>query len=228
MLWLIEDPEAVSCAALAPFLPLLSVERRERIARYRYEPAKTQAILAGLLLRYALREEYGLREVPRIEAGKAGKPFFPERPELRFNLSHCKKAVACALDASPVGVDVQELRSFPRDPAHPAGPSVYRVLSETERAWVEAGESPAEQDRRFSAVWTCKEAYGKALGLGVLYELRQTAFVPKSSRWEQQGFVFQSFGRGGYHCTLCSAAGLEIKALPASALPDLLSHPKQD
>ena len=223
MLWLIENVEQITLSDVVPLFPCLSEARREKLASFRHEPSAVQSGLAELLLRHALREEYGLNELPAIETGKKGKPFFPDRPEIHFNLSHCKTAVACALAAAPVGVDVQEYKPLCRaarplaaaDERHSSketrrdkqclsAPPIYRILSEPERAWVEAGETPAEQDRRFTAVWTCKEAYGKKTGDGFLYDLRSTCFIPDKASWQQYDSLFFRLSREEYELTLCA------------------------
>ena len=233
MLWILEHIDQLNTDAVLSLLPRLSEARRARVQSVSHVPSKLRSILAELLLRQALWEEYGLTELPRIETGEKGKPFFPDHPELHFNLSHCQTAAACALDASPVGVDVQELRPLRRAarPLAAASPSlplegklspvrtpvtdevvpqarktppVYRILSEPERAWVEAGETPAEQDRRFTAVWTCKEAYGKKTGDGFLYDLRSTCFIPDKASWQQYDSLFFRLSREEYELTLCA------------------------
>ena len=220
MLWLIEHVEQIQLSELVSLFPCLSEERREKVARFRHEPSAVQSALAELLLRHALREEYGLTELPKIETGEKGKPFFPVHPELQFNLSHCAFAVACALDPSPLGVDVQEFRTLRRGRENSNVKPLFFVLSDPERAWVEAGESPAEQDRRFTAVWTCKEAWGKARGEGILYELQSTAFLPQTGVWEQYGFAFHHWLEEDLAVTLCAApsAGMPRKTLSFSEL----------
>ena len=222
MLWILTNIETLDPEAVLRLLPVLSESRRERVLRMRHGPTRVQSVLAELLLRCALREEYGLRELPRIETGEKGKPFFPDRPDLHFNLSHCRAAVACALDTAPLGVDVQEVRSVCRDkhclsaqpdeavPRAGKTPPIYRVLSEPKRAWVEAGQTPAEQDRRFTAVWTCKEACGKALGVGALYDLKTTCFLPLVGSWEQSGRLFTHLELEGAFLTLCASSGLPV------------------
>lgn len=261
MLWLLEELNTVSFDALLPLLPRLSDARRSRVLSMRHESTQVQTILSELLLRHALREEYALPELPKIETGKKGKPFFPEHPEIHFNLSHCKYAVACALDSAPVGVDAEALGRLLRPGAQPVSetedpktsparrgggpppraveglprqqspsgidvrlpspssePLLLRVLSEAERAWVLAEESPAEQDRRFTAVWSCKEAWGKALGQGILYDLKSTGFLPETGNWRQNAFCFTHLSRGEYELTLCSAKPLSIRRLTPSEL----------
>ena len=212
MLWILEDIEQLDAEAVLSLIPAISEERRARIRTVRHQPTRVCSVLAELLLRRALREEYGLSELPRMAAGEKGKPFFPDYPDLHFNLSHCKTAVACALDASPVGVDVQEIQNLRRDDPLTA-PSIYNILSRQERAWVEAGETPDERDRRFTAVWTCKEAWGKALGVGILYELKTTCFLPKAEPWIQHDFLFRRLSRDGYELTLCASAPLPCKSV---------------
>ena len=247
MLWILEHLDQLNTDAVLSCLPRLSEARQARVQSVSHVPSKLRSILAELLLRQALREEYGLTELPRIETGEKGKPFFPERPDIHFNLSHCQTAVACALDASPLGVDVQELRPLRRaarplaaaSPSLPlAGklspvrtlvtdevvpqarktPPVNRILSDPERAWVEAGESPAEQDRRFAAVWTCKEDWGKALGVGILYDLKSTCFLPDKARWAQYDFRFYHRSSSEYELTLCSGSRLLVQTLTPNEL----------
>ena len=253
MLWILEHLDQLNTEAVISFLPRLSEARRNRVLSMKPEGPRVQSVLAELLLRRALREEYGLTELPKIETGEKGKPFFPDHPEIHFNLSHCKYAVACALDSAPVGVDAEAHGRLRRDGALPSAiglkdqgsgirerrdgtlPSasscrgghwppassnhaLFRVLSEAERAWVLAGEGPAEQDRRFTAVWTCKEAWGKALGLGILYDLKSTGFLPETGNWRQNAFCFTHLSRGEYELTLCSAKPLSIRRLTPSEL----------
>ena len=239
MLWILEHLDQLNTEAVISFLPRLSEARRNRVLSMKPEGPRVQSVLAELLLRRALREEFGLAELPKIETGEKGKPFFPDYPEIHFNLSHCKYAVACALDSAPVGVDAEAHGRLRRDGALPSAiglkdqgsgirerrdgtlPSasscmgghwlpassnhaLFRVLSEAERDWVLAGESPAEQDRRFTAVWTCKEAWGKAQGVGILYDLKSTCFLPMQESWRQEDFTFFHRSRDAYELTLCS------------------------
>ena len=210
MLWLLENLETFTFEALEPLLPRISESRRARVLSMKQAQARVQSVLAELLLRHSLQAEYGLAELPIIETGKKGKPFFPDHPGVHFNLSHCKTAVACALDSAPVGVDVQEIRPL-RDRYRSPVPSVYRVLSEKERTWVEAGKTSAEQDRRFTAVWTCKEAYGKAVGEGFLYDLRSTEFLPRKKPWQQSGYLFRYCDLGDTALTLCAEHPLRLR-----------------
>ena len=77
-------------------------------------PEGAERTLAHLLLETALRRELGLETVPPIARGARGKPWFPDLPDLHFNLSHSHGAAVCALHHLPVGVDVEKVRSAPK------------------------------------------------------------------------------------------------------------------
>lgn len=216
MLWILNGVDQISYHAVSRFLPSLSAHRRQTVLAMRSEAARVQRVLAELLLHHAVRTEFGLSELPTVQTGEKGKPFFPDSPALHFNLSHCKTAVACAMDSAPLGVDVQELRSLYRS-SPGANPSVYRVLSPFERAWVTDGESESEREGRFLAVWTCKEAYGKAIGCGYLYDLKITEFCPHGESWRQYGYSFELGQTPDYVWALCAQVSLPVKTVSASS-----------
>jgi 4'-phosphopantetheinyl transferase len=85
-----------------------------------------------------------------------GKPYFPERPELHFNISHTKGYAAAAFADCPVGVDIELLDRFER-------------LRNPERfAKRVFGDSPpnAHEPLELLTAWTRLEAYLKLIGTG--------------------------------------------------------------
>lgn len=91
------------------------------------------------------------------------------RPELapslgtpiRFSLSHTQGLVACGLSShSDVGVDVERIA-----PEHPLS-ELLSSLSRDEQHDLEDLPEP-ERRERFFELWTLKEAYAKARGLGL-------------------------------------------------------------
>lgn len=218
MIWLLETPEQTSEALLAAYLPLLDEARRERISTLRQEKSRVESALAGLLLLYAYAQEYG-GSLPTIETDEHGKRRFCGEDLPQFNLSHTETAIACALSRFPVGVDVQELHSY--------SAKFRRILSEPERLWVEEADS----DSRFTAVWTRKEAYGKALGVGIAYSMEKTDFsgdwaAPRSCREASQSChseqseesLLWTIPRDGYVLSCCAAQPLALRELSFSEL----------
>ena len=104
--------------------------------------------MAWHLLDHALEQIFHLTERPVSARGERGKPYFPERPDICFNLSHSYGAAVCAVHEKEVGVDIEKIRPAPRRLANGMG------------------------DRAFFRLWTAKEATLKREG-GALAALLQ-------------------------------------------------------
>ncbi|MCR5600283.1 MAG: 4'-phosphopantetheinyl transferase superfamily protein [Ruminococcus sp.] len=120
-----------------------------------------------------LREALKLRcvdynaDTPVIK-GRLGKPSLAERPDIHYNISHANGIAACLVSDFECGIDCENVRAF--------RPNVMkRAFSDKERKLVE--ETPeSERDILFFRIWTLKEAYVKALGIGISYPLNTAEF----------------------------------------------------
>ncbi len=111
---------------------------------------------AGLLLDYALRP-YGLRERDmRYGENSCGKPYFIDRPDIHFNLSHSGGYAVCAVSDREVGIDVQAYEDF-------------KDVLEIARRYFTAAEYEYVKNANtaFFPLWTRKESLLKALGTGL-------------------------------------------------------------
>jgi len=154
---------AVHAAALRA---VLDAGERRRADRFHFERDRTQYVVAHGLLRivlgaYAQAPPAALRFV----AGPFGKPALAVpragAARLAFNLSHSGDrvliAVSCGAD---VGVDVERWRDIEHEEL------AASFFSPAECAELRA-LPPAERSRGFYACWSRKEAYLKALGIGI-------------------------------------------------------------
>ena len=91
-------------------MAILPPERRERLLRLRQEERRREPLCAYFILQQALEEQYGWRELPEIALTNRGKPYFPQHPEVQFNLSHTAGAVLVGLADEPLGVDIEHIR----------------------------------------------------------------------------------------------------------------------
>ncbi len=151
------------------WLRRLPADRRLRTERLRFDRDRRLSVGAFALLSFALKE-LGLREMPRIACGEQGKPYFPELPELHFNLSHAGSKVLCGISSCPLGVDVEEVGR-----AHPAiarrffSPIEYNALQ----------RCPEEQRALlFTRFWVLRESLLKADGRGLSLDHRSFALDP--------------------------------------------------
>jgi 4'-phosphopantetheinyl transferase len=144
-------------------LATISVQRREQALKFKFEQGQRTCVLADLLLKRALREEYGLTENPVFDYGEHGKPFIVGHPDIHFNLSHCREAVACVVADHPVGIDVESVRDY-KDGV------VEYTMNPQELALIAAAERP---DAAFVRLWTMKEARLKLTGEGITNDIKQ-------------------------------------------------------
>ena len=90
----------------------ISPQRREQALKFKFEHGQRTCVLAYLLLKRGLKEKYGITENPLFEYGEHGKPSIVGHPEIFFNISHCREAVACVLSDHPVGIDVESVDRY--------------------------------------------------------------------------------------------------------------------
>lgn len=103
-----------------------------------------------------------------ITKGKFGKPALAERPDIHYNLSHADGIAACIISDYECGIDCENVRAY--------RPNVLRrVFSENERKMFEYTPEN-EKDILFFKLWTLKEAYVKAIGVGISYPMNSVEF----------------------------------------------------
>lgn len=158
----------VGGSALAGLAQRLPVADRERADRFRHDADRARFVFGRLLLRDLTARAVGLGvDAFRIDTEASGRPVVTgvqRAPQV--SLSHSGRWVVAALGWRPVGVDVEQLIDEPQ----PDG-VLRRVCSPDELALLQR-LPPGERVPAFLRVWTRKEAYGKACGVGMGFALR--------------------------------------------------------
>ena len=149
-------------------------DRRAAADRLRFDADRRLSVGAFSLLRYALMKK-GLTEVFPISSGEHGKPYFPDRRDLHFNLSHSGDVALCALSDRDIGCDAEKIRKPPFRVAE-------KFFSEEERKYVFSGGTEKERTNRFFKVWTLKESALKATGSGFTYPASSSSVVDASGK----------------------------------------------
>ena len=142
------------------FLPYISGSRRERISRFRFDKDKIRAVIAEIIIRYALITRTGCdNDSIEFGVGEKGKPYIINSEfGIEFNISHAGDYVACAVSDAPVGIDVEHIRNKDISFAN-------RIMTSEERENLIKLEESARTEA-FYKLWTIKESYTKLLGLG--------------------------------------------------------------
>ena len=172
--WLLLDD--VPEAAWRRWSALIDEREAARAARFYFEADRQQFIAAHALTRRMLAA-FGSRRASdwRFVEGKNGKPEIepPDgTPPLRFNLSHTRGLVACAVSRGrDIGVDTESLNR--------PGPNLSiadAYFAPSEVALLRAAPEAMRRDT-FFRLWTLKESYIKATGDGLSLALDSFSFT---------------------------------------------------
>lgn len=160
-------------------------------------------------MRAQLGQELGIApHRVRIGTDEYGKPFLRDDPDLAFNLSHSNGlALLATMRGGAIGCDIEW-----RNPEL-ACPRVAEQLFAREEYEALAALPPEQWIAGFYNCWTRKEAYVKALGLGLSHPL--DAFTvsvapgePARFTSEELGCILASFEPApGYQAALVTWAG---------------------
>ncbi|MBR1395405.1 MAG: 4'-phosphopantetheinyl transferase superfamily protein [Prevotella sp.] len=135
----------------------LSEQRRQQALAFKHERGRRTCVLAYLLLKRALQQEFGIDEQPIFQYGPHGKPMLLHHPDIHFNISHCQEAVACAVSRQPVGIDIESVRQYKEQVAR-------YTMNQHELAMIIDDKHP---EITFTRLWTMKEARLKLTGQGI-------------------------------------------------------------
>jgi 4'-phosphopantetheinyl transferase len=175
-LWLVRDHGIADPALLDQYRRLLDPQEAARLERFVFPKHRHQYLVARALLRSVL-SIYDNAISPadwRFEANPYGKPSIAvsHSCKLGFNLSHTEQLTVLAVSSGDdIGVDVEwmgrntEVMELAEHCFSPAEVDQLLCL-------------PQERQRaRFFDVWTLKEAYIKARGLGISNALHDLSFL---------------------------------------------------
>jgi len=146
-LWAMQLNRPLTTQEFERAICLLPPKRKTRLLGLRNEEKRSEPLCAYLLLRKALQERYGWQTLPEIAQADGGKPWFPEYPNVHFNLSHTDGAVLVGVADAPVGVDIEKIR--------PISQRMMRNFPDS------------ETEELFFRLWVRREARTKRDGTGI-------------------------------------------------------------
>lgn len=146
----------LSDGLILSMMPMVSAWRKEQALAFKF-PFGRFACLKSYII---LSEMTGLKDF-EFEYGEFGKPSIKGHPEIHFNISHCRKAIAVAVSDCPVGIDVESDRNI-------SDGLVERVMNSVEQSAIRGAAIPQLE---FLRLWTRKEAVLKLRGTGIVDNL---------------------------------------------------------
>jgi 4'-phosphopantetheinyl transferase len=175
-LWFAYDEDITHPTLLTRYYALLNEEERSRQKRFHSKKHRHQYLITRTLIRtvLSLYEDKISPEKWKFTKNKYGKPRISNSPltsPLFFNVSHTDKLVVLAVTAGKeVGVDAEYMHR----------PGKTFELAENFFSPIETQQlyslPPENQKKRFFDLWTLKEAYIKACGMGLYIPLNHFYF----------------------------------------------------
>lgn len=174
----------------------LSQKRIEKVKRYKQDKNKKQSIGAELLLRYALMKMTGETGAVEWDTEENGKLYLVNHPDIYVNLSHSGDYAVCAVNDSPIGVDIQRCNECDIDIAK-------RFFTEEETEYI---INSKDVNTAFYEVWTKKESFVKATGTGITVPLGSFSVLDDTITYEGQVYKFSRcrLSQDGYQLFVCS------------------------
>jgi 4'-phosphopantetheinyl transferase len=153
-------------------LYLLSEDEKKRANSFKFKKHQDAYIFSRGMLRNKLSGYTGIKpEQIKFQYGDAGKPEFKNKEDIKFNVSHSEDLIAFAfLIRNEIGVDIQHMR----DLGDLEGMINYN-LSDSEQADI-SEYNQKKRKKIFYRFWTHKEAFIKATGEGLSYNLTNIEF----------------------------------------------------
>ena len=172
-------------AEVQRMLPLVSEQRREQALKYKHTFGQYCCLKSWLMLQEEMKS-FNF-QLSTFNYNEHGKPYIEGGPY--FSISHCKEGIAVAIDEEPIGIDIEAIRHANED-------LIEKVMNLDERVGMD--------DRKFTRLWTQKEAIVKAQGVGIIsFEQLQT-ILDESLEFrvesiEKEKYIY-SIAYGKLHC----------------------------
>ncbi|KAL4422721.1 hypothetical protein ABPG75_008918 [Micractinium tetrahymenae] len=171
-------------------LSLLQEDERQQCLRHRQPEDQRRALVARLLARRAAAASLGLPQAAvECRRTKGGKPYIANElpgkangpaPNWNFSVSHEGDYVILAAEPLCIcGCDVVaplHLRRRSGEPLAKFFARFDRQFTPTEWQRIRGAGGDAEQEAEFSKMWALKEAYVKATGEGLGFDLGKVEF----------------------------------------------------
>ncbi|MCY0935094.1 4'-phosphopantetheinyl transferase family protein [Streptomyces sp. H34-S4] len=186
-LWFCPNDTLVPAVAATLATHWLDEHEQETVGRFLFERDRRQYLVAHALVRRVLALETGIPEATAVIRRSArGRPFLQTPvgglprggPELDFNLSHAHAYnLLGVVREGRIGVDVERL-----DRGERWLEAIVESFAPDERDWMYRAAPGRPRDLRALRLWTLKEAYAKARGLGLGLAYDSFGFTPAEDR----------------------------------------------
>src|SRR5690606_10403395 len=138
---------------------ILDSSEINRAKRYYKKKDENRFIICRSLLKLVLSNciQSDISKI-KIDYHNNKKPYLASHPLLHFNLSHSDECALIALSNKPVGVDIEHINE------NHNFTSFLSIFNSSEASFI---ENAVNKKHAFYSLWTRKEAFVKAIGIGI-------------------------------------------------------------
>jgi 4'-phosphopantetheinyl transferase len=168
--WYIDINEEIYSLSLKQ-INILNKTEKVKFDSFKFEEDKSRFIVSHIALRKIINQYTNIPlNLIKFKYSKSNKPYLKNRlkNKLFFNLSHSHNKAVIAISDVEVGVDIEHINdSF----------DVYEltniIFSSDEKKYFGKLNTHIEKQNYFYTIWTKKEAYLKALSIGLVDNLNK-------------------------------------------------------
>ncbi len=187
MVIICDDPHGKVAPIYDHLLGRMSPTVRDHVLQFRFLKDRELSLCGYSLLLEGLDKYFNLKPaILDFDYSPAGKPSLKGYSSIHFNISHCDKAVACALSEHPIGVDVECVSNFTPD-------LIDFCMNPSEASAIRRSD---DQALSFLEYWTMKESLLKLTGEGLRDDLKSVLNDTKDYQ-----FIKHTDPQGQYVCT---------------------------
>lgn len=149
--------------------------------KYFYEKDSVRHLTGLLLAEYSWNYVTGMGSIGIVQE-KGNKPYYVnlyKKHNIQFSISHAGDIVICAVSSNLVGIDIEKVKTFPQE-------IINHYYTKDEIDYCKQGQEFPYK------IWTRKECYLKAIGVGI-GGLKRTMPMVENGKIKKQfcGFIFK-------------------------------------
>ncbi|CAH0269255.1 4'-phosphopantetheinyl transferase superfamily protein [Peribacillus sp. Bi134] len=154
-------------------LRLLPLEKQSKLRQFKRFEDSMRGIVAEMLIRSIIKKKNVRNDYKyNFATNTYGKPYLSDVENFKFNLSHSEDWVVCAVDGNQIGIDIEKEKLIDIQIA-------CQFFTKRECDYIFSLKD--QQRSRFFDIWTLKESYIKAVGLGLSIPLNSFSIIMDSN-----------------------------------------------
>lgn len=161
----VKIPKTLSTGFFESLLREVDEEKKIKISKFVYKEDAYRTLIGDVLIRSMVCEKLKMSNKQiSFYINEYGKPFINNTTRVHFNVSHAGEWVLCVLSNGEIGIDIERIQPIDLDIAK-------YYFSEVEYMDLQKKDG-VDKIYYFFDLWTLKESYIKARGMGLSIPLK--------------------------------------------------------